>query len=66
MDSKSPALAAPTGASPSYNDSRSPGPVNGNSSKAPEEGLGGFVAQNKMDVVPPKKEDLQKSYATTV
>ncbi|KAH6896762.1 hypothetical protein B0T10DRAFT_475050 [Thelonectria olida] len=43
--------------------------VNGSSSsKAPEQPTvgGGFQTQNKMTVQPPKKEDLQKSYATTV
>ncbi|KAM0428932.1 hypothetical protein ACHAPT_006735 [Fusarium lateritium] len=40
----------------------------GSSSKAPAplEGNGGFQAQHKMAVVPPKKEDLQRSYATIV
>lgn len=48
------------GASPPYP------ATNGSSSKSPEEGTGGFVAHTKMAVQPPKKEDLQKSYATTV
>jgi erythrocyte band 7 integral membrane protein len=36
--------------------------------KAPENepSTGGFVAQNKMTVQPPKESDLQKSYATVV
>lgn len=43
----------------------------GASSKAPassENGpsLGGFVAQQKMEVQPPRREDLQGTYATTV
>lgn len=41
----------------------------GSSSKAaapPAEGNGGFQAQHKMAVVPPKKEDLQRSYARVV
>lgn len=41
----------------------------GSSSKATEngvEGNGGFIAQAKMTVQPPKKEDLQRSYATIV
>lgn len=41
------------------------------SSKAPDtdvetNGNGGFQAQAKMTVQPPKKEDLQRSYATIV
>ncbi|KAI5458604.1 hypothetical protein BGZ63DRAFT_416220 [Mariannaea sp. PMI_226] len=43
--------------------------LNGDSSsKAPEQpsNTGGFQTQHKMTVQPPKKEDLQKSYATTV
>lgn len=41
--------------------------VNGDSSsKAPEQGTGGFQTQTKMTVIPPKKEDLQRSYATIV
>ncbi|KAH7159705.1 hypothetical protein B0J13DRAFT_643132 [Dactylonectria estremocensis] len=41
--------------------------VNGDSSsKAPEQGTGGFQTQSKMTVIPPKKEDLQRSYATIV
>ena len=52
---------------PAYLQSGSnPLPTNGATSKAPEEGTGGFVAQTKMAVQPPKKEDLQKSYATVV
>ena len=47
---------------------------NGSSSKAPtsahpQDGLvgnGGFIAQTKMDVRPPKEDDLQKSYASVV
>lgn len=36
-------------------------------SKAPEnETAIGFQPQNKMDVQPPRKEDLQRSYATVV
>lgn len=41
----------------------------GSSSKATEngtEGNGGFISQAKMTVQPPKKEDLQRSYATIV
>ncbi|KAF4471041.1 stomatin [Fusarium albosuccineum] len=41
----------------------------GSTSKAPAtvpDGSGGFQAQHKMTVVPPKKEDLQRSYATVV
>jgi len=37
----------------------------GSSSKAAEEVIG-FQPTNKMEVQPPKKEDLQRSYATTV
>jgi erythrocyte band 7 integral membrane protein len=68
MDTKTPSTTVPTGPSPSYQAGSSsvPTTTNGNSHKAPEEGTGGFVAAVKMDVVPPKKEDLQKSYATTV
>lgn len=33
---------------------------------ASTEGNGGFISQNKMTVVPPKKEDLQRKYATVV
>ena len=40
--------------------------TNGAHSKAPEDSTGGFVAQNRMAVQPPKKEDLQKSYGTIV
>lgn len=48
------------------------GMINGGSSsaKAPEhapvDGNGGFISQNKMSVEPPKKEDLQRKYATVV
>ncbi|KPM40291.1 hypothetical protein AK830_g6298 [Neonectria ditissima] len=41
--------------------------INGDSSsKAPEAPAVGFQTQSKMAVVPPKKEDLQRSYATIV
>lgn len=44
--------------------------VNGGSSKAPESVSGttaiGFTPQHKMTVQPPRKEDLQKSYASVV
>jgi erythrocyte band 7 integral membrane protein len=33
---------------------------------APGDGNGGFVPSNKMTVEPPKKEDLQRKYATVV
>ena len=50
------------------------GMINGGSSSAnpkapapaPTEGNGGFVSQHKMSVEPPKKEDLQRKYATVV
>jgi regulator of protease activity HflC (stomatin/prohibitin superfamily) len=43
------------------------GAVEGSSSKAPDaEGTVGFQPQKKMAVQPPKPEDLQRSYATTV
>ncbi|KAM5345832.1 hypothetical protein ACJ41O_011693 [Fusarium nematophilum] len=48
------------------------GMINGagsSTSKAPVpagEGTGGFQAQHKMAIKPPKKEDLQRSYATVV
>jgi hypothetical protein len=40
----------------------------GSSSKNPngEHSLGGFQAQNKMAVQPPREDDLQQSYATVV
>ena len=75
MDTKSPAVNDPaTGPSPTYEPASSmprttdTPHTNGSSSKAPDsEGhLGGFVATTKMAVQPPKKEDLQKTYATTV
>ena len=44
--------------------------VNGGSSKAPDSDVGGttvgFTPQTKMVVQPPKKEDLQRSYASVV
>ncbi|KAF5537887.1 hypothetical protein H9Q69_001983 [Fusarium xylarioides] len=43
------------------------GSSSANPTKAPVmEGNGGFMAQHKMAVEPPKKEDLQRSYATVV
>lgn len=44
------------------------GPLNGSSSKAPEHDPTnvGFQPQSRMAVQPPKKEDLQRSYATVV
>ncbi|KAF7558844.1 hypothetical protein G7046_g5303 [Stylonectria norvegica] len=38
----------------------------GSSGKAPETGTGGFQTQQMMTVIPPKKEDLQVSYAKVV
>jgi erythrocyte band 7 integral membrane protein len=40
--------------------------LNGGSSKAPEISNAGFQPTNKMVVQPPRKEDLQRTYATTV